>query len=293
MSKPRAEARNLWIERFKNYLKTLKKEELELIKKEVLPTSKVNNLEVFNSGIMGSQRLIYKEITNNIPKDVKTIAVPFACGLDLTYYLTKKGYVVYSCDRMECVRILTEVLKDFITDTDLVKASNILCFTTGKSFGWEDYIKIMRLKLFVGDKYRNWFHWQEDAFEWLPRMMAALNVDLVYLGTPTIMENNKKFYQRYVKLEKELGNEISDDWNRDNEMLRFRKLVEICKSKAVKYVYAGHGSGVSKVEEKESILKEYYKYVYTLFKPYDTFNDYVLFASEVPLRIDRRLWYER
>jgi len=287
--KPRTKVNNAWKGKLYKYFNTLSKKDLSKVKQAVYYTSKVNDCEIFNSGIMGGQRLIYKEIVANIPSDVKTVYIPFACGLGLTYYLLLKGYKVIAIDRMECVNRLADFL---FKNKNIDFAVSVLKQTRPTLKNPREYLISMQEK--IRGKLCNICFKKGDAFELLPKLIKYFGRKnaLVYLGTPTVMENNKKFYQKYIKLEYSLNSCIRDDWDKGNESTKIRKLLSICKeADGFKYVFAGLGTGIMGLSEKISIFKEYFKHVNYIYKPYDVFDDHILFASTKIIKINKGLHY--
>ena len=97
-------------------------------------------MEILDSLIKGSQRLILPIILDNIPKDIKTICLPFACGQELTYALKERGYTIYANDRLYYSYLVGEGVVN-------CKESFFNIFTDKDSLSVEGYLSKINKKL--------------------------------------------------------------------------------------------------------------------------------------------------
>jgi len=299
MKKPRNKANQLWIDRLKQFVRSLESDNYERLELTVKNKPEFDRDIIFDTRILGSQRLILDEIVENIPPDVEQVVIPFACGLDLPYGCARKGLNVICCDRMKTVKAIA----DYIFKKQPQSFSR-----AAQIMAWLEHIYVHDLQVPVNELVKKNQKYLErmtsrikpnqvdfrfgDANMFLQNVLNPDVIQLVYLGMPTVMPEKryKVFHKRYDVLEALLYNDVffcqPDDWHEGNELAKFRELVYFCHF-TVPYVITGLGTGSRTLGDTVKVLKQYYTYVGYIYKPFVGFDDWVIFGSKKRLNIKK------
>jgi len=231
----------------------------------------------YRSPYLGGQRLLIPDIISCIPRGA-SVLIPFAAGQELPWYLRWSGFKgdIVASDQQE---ISFQIGKTLVDGKGFVKCAELLAIidrVNEREFkGW----------YFPGNwslskRHTNRFVWSVQWGEFFS-VIENHPSDVAYFGSPTLLEDNSYFFERYSGLG--AMNQATDKglrFMKDNEPILVRTIMRALRDFHVSLVISGFGSGRIPISVRFDELRRIYpKTKIVVKKSFTGFTDWLLMSE--------------